>query len=288
MGRLLLHSLSFYVDLIGRLAQVPPDPDIVEVGSESGEMSELLADVAGARAGRLYVVEPYPSDRLRRLAGTRDEVVIVEGTSPAALREAPRAGTYVIDGDHNYAVVRAELETVFRDSGRSPLAVLHDVGWPWARRDLYYAPDQLQPERVHPHSFSRGVILDSVELAPEGHGFRSLGAYAAALHEGGPRNGVLTAVEDVLAERADLALLTTPLVFGLGVVGVRTSPGWSRVVELMRPYTDNPTLAAMERHRLELFLEVLRLRDAQPRARAGRLKQRVRRRRDLAPAMLHR
>lgn len=275
MGRLLIHSLAFYAELIEQLAQIPQNPHIVEVGSEAGEMSERLAAIAAARSGSLYVLEPCPSQRLRDLAARSENVVVIEAPSPGGLQQAPPAGLYVIDGDHNYAVVRAELETVFGASAQEPLAVLHDIGWPWARRDLYYAPEQLQSEDVHPHSFDRGVVLDSVELAAPGRGFRSLGAYAAAVTEGGPRNGVLTAVEDVLAARPDLALLSTPLIFGLGVVGATTSASWSRVVDIMRPYTDNPTLEMMERNRLALYLEVLRLQDERPRARASRVTHRL-------------
>ena len=110
--------------------------------------------------------------------------------------------------------------------------------------------------------------------APD-HGYRGEGAFAFALREGGPRNGVLTALEDALSDNPERKALITPLVFGLAVVGSERSENWPAVVDLMRPYTDNPTLAEMERNRLTLFLETLRLQDQRPRARAGRVKQRL-------------
>ena len=276
MGPLLLHSMTFYADLIARLAELSPNPHVVEVGSESGEMSVVLADITKIRGGDLYVVEPSPATRLTGLAATRDNVHVVESLSPDALHGLPTAGTYLLDGDHNYAVVTGELEQILsRPEGKDSVIVLHDVGWPCARRDMYYAPDALAKDAVHPHSFTRGVVLDDSELAPAGHGFRSRGSYAIALHEGGARNGVLTAIEDVLAGHPDAQLLTTPLVFGLGVIAHRSSSIWADVEKAMAPYTNNPTLAAMEHHRLALFLEVLRLRDRSPRARAGRVKERL-------------
>ena len=44
---------------------------------------------------------------------------------------------------------------------------------------------------------------------------------AAAEREGGGRNGVLTAIEDFIATRDDLELVTVPAFFGFGIV-------WSR------------------------------------------------------------
>lgn len=277
---LLLYSLSFYSDLLCRLASLTNSPDIVEVGSEAGGTSPLLAAAAHARGGQLFVIEPYPSPVLRDLASRRPNVKIIEELSPKALKSVPTAGLFVLDGDHNYAVVNAELREVFdRADATDSLAVLHDVGWPCGRRDTYYAPEGLPDGSVHPHSFERGAMPEQEELGAPNTGFRSEGQYALALREGGPRNGVLTAIEDFLAERPDLRLLTTSLVFGLGLLGSSASSTWDCAAEAFRPYADNPTLAAMEANRITLYLEVLRLgtelRETQARtlrARAGRVK----------------
>jgi hypothetical protein len=282
---LLLYSLNFYAELIAAIAGVTPSPDIVEVGSEAGATSPVLADLAAVRGGRLFVIEPYPSELLRVLAATRDNVEVIEGLSPQALRSVPRGGLYVLDGDHNYGVVMGELEEIFGSPGPlESLAFMHDVGWPCGRRDTYYAPDLLPEDVVHPHSFDRGALLDEAELAPVGQGFRSEGQYALAVHEGGARNGVLTAVEDFLAPRPDLTLLTSPLVFGVGLLGSNESACWQAAAEAFRPYSENPTLARMERNRIQLYLEVLRLseevlelralKSRTLRARAGRVKHR--------------
>lgn len=272
---LLLHSLTFYADLIGRLASVSSLPDVVEIGSQAGEMSEHLAEAAAERQGHLHVIEPFPSQRLLDLSRRAPSVRVIEGRSPAALAGLPAAGLYVLDGDHNYATARGELRAILdREGTDDSIVVMHDVGWPWGRRDMYYEPSALAPDDVHPHSFTRGVVLDG-SLAAEGRGFRSEGHYAIALHEGGPRNGVLTAIEDALAEHGDVALMTTPLVFGLAVLMRRSAAQFEAVESIMAPYIHNPTLGVMERNRIVLFLETLELRDRQLRSRAGRWKARA-------------
>jgi hypothetical protein len=65
---------------------------------------------------------------------------------------------------------------------------LHDVSRPFGRRDMYYQPE-LIPER-HRHAYERKtVIADKTEVI----------VYNAT-HEGGERNGVLTAIEDFMTE----------------------------------------------------------------------------------------
>jgi hypothetical protein len=258
--RTFLWSVSFYADLLQQLAAIAPVPDIVEVGSESGETSVLLAEIAATRGGRLAVVEPFPSARLRELQSQRPDVAVVEGCSPDALPDAGPAGLYILDGDHNYATVSSELRAVF---GANPgaIAVLHDIGWPAGRRDQYYDPARLAPGDVQPHRWDAGAYPDVPALVPGG-GFRGEGAFAFATYEGGPRNGVRTAIEDFLVERPGHELLATPLIFGLGVVGATSEPMWARVREVMAPYVDNPTLEAMERNRLDLLLRVIDLQTA--------------------------
>ena len=53
----------------------------------------------------------------------------------------------VIDGDHNYYTVSEELRLIGeRAAGAElPLLLFHDVCWPHARRDDYFAPE-LIPE----------------------------------------------------------------------------------------------------------------------------------------------
>ena len=253
----LLWSLSFYADLLHHLSGVANSPDIVEIGSETGAVSRLLSAFAAERGGRLTVVEPFPSELLRSLEAEAANIDIVEGYSPEGLTGVPPAGLYAIDGDHNYGVVTGELEAIFTDRlDPSAVVVLHDVGWPFGRRDGYYDPSRLPPDQVHPYRWDSGAVLDLSPLQRR-RGYRGHGNFAMAEHEGGPRNGVLSAVEDFVAANPHLGLLRTPLVFGLAVVGDARTPSWKQVEELMVPYTDNPTLAEMERNRMALVLRTI-------------------------------
>src|SRR4051794_9128969 len=148
----LIYSLSEHRDLIFALFDAAAPSSVVEIGSEAGGMTREMCEWTSAGGGRSFTaVEPFPVVEVRELAASVDAFTLVEGRSPEALDRVPPADAYLIDGDHNYWTVTGELEAIYAD-GRSPLAVLHDVGWPCARRDQYYAVDALPSEAVHPHS----------------------------------------------------------------------------------------------------------------------------------------
>lgn len=77
--------------------------------------------------------------------------------------------------------------------------LLHDVIWPYARRDMYYQPETIPAEYRHPHA-KQGIRYGKSALSADG-GFNP--DLCNASHEGGPRNGVLTAIEDFLKEYGD-------------------------------------------------------------------------------------
>jgi hypothetical protein len=62
---------------------------------------------------------------------------------------------------------------------------------------MYYAPDSIEPKHRHPFAYN-GIIPGRSELTEEGLN----GHFANALHEGGPQNGVLTAIEDFVRSRS--------------------------------------------------------------------------------------
>jgi hypothetical protein len=168
-----------------------------------------------------------------------------------------------VDGDHNYFTVSQELLWIERmqRSARKPFfALLHDVSWPWAYRDLYYNPDAIPNEWRHPFSWDRGLTLDNPGTVDGG--FRGCGGWACALHEGGERNGVLKAVEDFVEARQDaMKLVVVPGVFGLGVLYSGSAPWSSAVSQLLAPFDRNPLLDKLERNRLENYLRVIELQD---------------------------
>ncbi len=260
---LLLHSLSELREIWLPLIDIAGVRSVTEIGSESGVTSQLLIErLHAAGGGRLVIVDPGAREVPAPPDVERD---IVRGFSPAALKGLAGTDAYLVDGDHNYWTVTAELDAIaVASEGRPafPLVLLNDVSWPAARRDQYYAPDRLPPEAVHPYSYELGAAPGQREL--QASGFRSEGSFAYALTEGGPRNGVLTAVEDFLAARPELELHLVSPVFGLGVIIDRAAPWAAEARAALEPYAGPrgaPFLARLERNRTQLFVRLIEQQD---------------------------
>ncbi|WP_205718702.1 class I SAM-dependent methyltransferase [Actinomadura sp. WMMA1423] len=248
---LLLHSMAMFLELFETLFACRDISTVVEVGVESGQVSSLYADLGAA----VYCVEPAPGDELRAVLDGDPRLNLVEGLSPAVLPDLPVADLYILDGDHNYAVIRDELAWIMANAPDA-VVVLHDVLWPCGRRDFYYQPSPVAPEDTHPAT-TDGPTVWHDELTPAG--FVGDGAYTVAERAGGPRNGVLTAVEDALDGNGDWRFRIVPAVFGFGVLARAGAPGTDAVFEALRPYTSSRLLAAMENNRIALYTHVLQL-----------------------------
>lgn len=174
---------------------------IVEVGSSQGRNTRRLLEFCRERDAVLHAIDPLP---LFDVAAWEEEFghrfVMHRTKSLDTLSGLGPADAYLLDGDHNWYTVYHELRLiagVAEAHGRPfPLVLLHDVGWPYGRRDLYYDPDDVPAAFRQP--FRRGGLLPGdAGLTPRGLNPDLQNAVA----EGGPRNGVLTGVDDFLAER---------------------------------------------------------------------------------------
>ncbi|MGW2307326.1 class I SAM-dependent methyltransferase [Actinomadura luteofluorescens] len=248
---LLLHSMAVFRELFETVFRCRDVGVVVEVGVESGQVSAVYADLGAT----VHCVEPAPADELRAVLDGDPRLNLVEGLSPAVLPELPVADLYILDGDHNYAVVREELAWIMANAPDA-VVVLHDVLWPCGRRDFYYQPSPVPPEDAHPAT-SDGPTVWHDELTPAG--FVGDGAYTVAERAGGLRNGVLTAVEDALDEAGDWRFQIVPAVFGFGVLARTGAPATDAVFDALAPYTSSRLLAAMENNRVALYTRVLQL-----------------------------
>ena len=249
---------------------------IVEVEAEFGSLSQSLADHVGAHGGRLTSVAPQLTPEFVAWAASKPHVDHVARPSLEAMPEFANVDAWLIEGDPNYFTVSAELATAHhlaQRDGKPLLAFLHHVSWPCARRDMYRAPDRIPAHARHPHSWDAGVTLDNPGVLPN-RGFRGAGDFAWANHEGGERNGVLTAVEDFLvdvrAQGANLAFAVIPAVLGLGVVFSADAPWTGDVASLLLPFHDNTLIARMEENRLRATLAVMDLQDREGERTAAR------------------
>lgn len=268
MPDLLIHSMSEFADIIFDAIGTAEARDIVEIGAEYGGMSKLLADHAARVGGSLTSIDPAAKPEFIEWIATQPETLRhIAEPSLAALPQVGRADAWLIDGDHNWYTVYHELHAIdrnCRDHGRPMLAFLHDIGWPSGRRDMYYAPDQIPAEHRHPYSYDGRAVPGFAGLVAEG-GFFGHGHFAWAAHEGGPRNGVLTAVEDFLADLhrqgRTMAFAEVPAVFGLGVLFSEDAP-WSEALgQAILPYHQHPLLASLEANRLANYLRVIELQE---------------------------
>jgi hypothetical protein len=260
---LLIHSMSEFSDIILESLHIAGARNIAEVGAEFGGTSQQLAVYARVMGGSLTSIDPAPKQEFISWVNQTPEVRHIAKPSHDAMPELSDIDAWVIDGDHNYYTVLEELriaDRLARRDGKPLLALMHDVSWPCARRDCYYAPDRIPEAHRHPYSFEGGVSLSSAGCTPN-RGFRGAGSFAWALHEGGPRNGVLTAVEDFLeearTEERQLAWAHVPAVFGLGVLFESSAPWAPQLAEMIMPWHNNKLLASLEQNRLRNYLAVI-------------------------------
>jgi len=268
MPDLLIHSMSEFIDLILGALRLAKARHVVEIGVEYGGTSNQVAAYVGGVEGSLISIDPAPKPDFLDWVATAPHVRHIAAPSLEALDEVHEVDAWLIDGDHNWYTVYNELkriEEINRRDGRPMLAFLHDIAWPSGHRDMYYAPQRIPDEYRHSYDYDGGAIPDRTALVP-GRGFRGMGHFAWATHEGGPRNGVRTAVDDFRAEARQIgrpyAFGEVPAVFGLGVLFTPDAPWSDALADLLVPYHRNRLLAALERNRIANYLRVLDLQDA--------------------------
>jgi hypothetical protein len=248
-------TLLPFSSLISRmLAAVAPEA-VIEVGADRGDFTAALLDWAAAAGARVTAIDPEPAEELLALATRRPELNLIREPSPDALDGALPAGAIILDGDHNYWTLTQELRTIAeRSEGRLPLLLLHDIGWPHARRDTYYAPDRIPEEHRRPLAQDALVRPGDPGTASEGVRFGWV-----AEREGGPGNGILTAVEDFVAERNGLRLAVVPAFFGLGVLWAEDAPWSEAVAGIVDPWDASPMLERLEEARIAQVVNRTRL-----------------------------
>jgi hypothetical protein len=210
----------------------------------------------------LTCIDPAPTPQFLAWASLNTQVQHVALPSLDAFGEVQDIDAWVIDGDHNWYTVYHELievEKVCRRDGKPLLAFFHDVIWPCARRDMYYAPERIPAEYLQPHRRDAGVVFGNPGLV-ENRGFRGNDFMAWAEKEGGPRNGVLTAIEDFLAERLkegrQFGFAEIPAVMGLGVLFDLDAPWSARLANYLMPYHRNGLIQIMENDRMNAAMMI--------------------------------
>ena len=240
-------SLANLAEILMPLLDAVEAKSVVEIGAYAGDLTSDLLVWAGPAGAEVTAIDPSPQPELVELAERTDGLNLIRKPSHEALGALPPTDVVIVDGDHNYYTVSEELRLLGDrfDDPSAPLLILHDVCWPHARRDSYYAPDRIPEQERQPMAPGGGVFPGEAGLIPGGLPY----AWVAE-REGGPRNGVLTAVEDFVEGREPLRLVTVPAFFGLGVVWRTDAPWAGRVAGIVDVWDRNPVLARLEANRV--------------------------------------
>ena len=191
---------------------------IVEIGSESGINTKNILEYCQSHDARMSTIDPAPLfdvDKCKKEYGNKFE--IHEGLSLSILPLLTDYDVVLIDGDHNWYTVYNELKIIEKTfkGKKFPIVFLHDVGWPYARRDLYYNPSNI-PEAYRQPYKKLGLYPGLKDLKDKG-GLNS--NHNNSIYENNLKNGVLTALEDFVGEsNLDFSFKIIDGFHGLGIL----------------------------------------------------------------------
>jgi Methyltransferase domain len=249
---------AHWESVVGPLLDALSPRVVVEVGVASGRTTERLVEFAAGRDCAVHAVDPAPApefdlERFSELLGER--FVFHRERSLDALPRLGDADAVLIDGDHNWYTVHEELTAVAKAAaaeGREfPLTLLHDIDWPYGRRDMYHDPSAI-PEGYRQPFRRAGMVPGRSELV-EGSGVNRRANNAV---RAGPR----LSFQDVVGFS------------GLGIVADRAQveriPALrERLAEVSSPAWLKTQCERIELRRLET---AMRLQDARAELRAAR------------------
>lgn len=190
---------------------------IIEIGTDAAQTTRLVAGFARTYGATVHTIDPEPAIDMAALATEFEpHLVCHRAQSLEALPTLPGADCVLIDGDHNWYTVKHELEIIAKSAAlhdRMPIVFMHDIAWPYARRDLYYEPERIPA--IHRQPWKTAPIDPATDALGE-TGFNRNHHHAVYAH--GIRNGVLSAVEDFLADHPGWTFATIPGFSGLGIL----------------------------------------------------------------------
>ena len=145
-------SLVNFAEIIVACLDAAAVRSVVEVGAYAGDLTGFLVKWGAPSGARIAAIDPDPEDDLVRLADEAPDLELIRETSLEALGHIELPDAVIIDGDHNYYTVSEELRLIGERAQGSdlPLLLFHDVCWPHACRDDYYALELIPEEHRQP------------------------------------------------------------------------------------------------------------------------------------------
>ena len=254
----------FWNSLIRPICDAIRPSVIVEVGCGSGQNTRNILAYCRETGARCHVIDPTPLTSLQQLKPLMNEFGHFHQDASLDALNHVSGDIFLIDGDHNWYTVINELRAIAQNAKEQsrafPLIFLHDVHWPYGRRDLYYSPDRIPSEFRKPYA-RHGISTRRSELMERG-GYNY--KHFNALSEGGTQNGVLTAIEDFVDESGGkFRLYTVPGFHGLGILYAPDDlePGVRCEIEKLLTIPDHLLrhLEAMEKERVHFLVEIVEM-----------------------------
>ena len=171
---------------------------IIEIGSEYGINTKNILEYSHENNSYLITIDPNPKFNVEELKKEYPNIFnFKKDISLNSLKSIDDYDLILIDGDHNWYTVYNELKIIEQKFNEKelPIILLHDIGWPYGRRDLYYNPSNIPKEYLNPYE-KLGILPGKDELVKHGLNYNSNNA----IYENTPKNGVCTAVEDFIKE----------------------------------------------------------------------------------------
>ena len=230
---------------------------VVEIGAFHGKSTERDARLGRARRRQVIAVDPAPQPDLREIAAAPPGARAGRGDQPrGAARPARRRRDHhrrrpqLLHAERGAAADRRAhpgREAAAADAARHRLAARPPRRLLRARADPGRAPPAARPRHLPRARRSRG---------PRPTGCRSPASPPA---RAGPRNGILTAVEDFLADHPELEFARVPAFFGFGVIWHPEAPWAADVAAAVAPWDQNPVLERLEANRVLHMVERYRM-----------------------------
>lgn len=193
---------------------------IVEIGSDNGYGTKKLIEYCKQNSGETISIDPFPKYDYKEWEKENEGIfTLYTDLSLSRLPLLKKYDAILIDGDHNWYTVYNELKIIKDNFNEDefPLIFLHDIDWPYARRDLYYNPENIPYAYRQAHE-KKGIIPGKLNLVETGGLNDHLNN---AIYENNLQNGVRTAVEDFLKElenKDKIKFFSVPGFFGLGII----------------------------------------------------------------------
>lgn len=223
---------------------------IVEIGCLYGNNTHQLVEYCYSKKGLLYAIDPFPQFDVDKIVEQyKDNFKLYRDLSLSVLPIVENFDAILIDGDHNWYTVFNELKIIEAKFPKNPpIIFVHDVGWPYARRDLYYNPENIPP--IYRHPYKQAEISPNSHLLVENGGIN--GHLNNSIYENNPQNGVLTAIDDFV-EQSKLCFEFF-LFSGFNGLGVLVSKEYPELIEYIideMPVFTSKLVATMEDEQIQ-------------------------------------